>query len=151
MTTETMQKAPGGSTGGSLPSRKVTDVSSAPTIIPDYIRQAAADWWAQLSPLQQEAINGRFERGLELALQGDASHFSEETWTVRSSNNGSYTVEFFSDLRTCTCPDYDNAPFHVCKHIIAVNLTRKSQEIAKLLRVDYVNVRRRLEQLDKDK
>lgn len=120
-------------------SRTPESAVSAPSILPpvaiaaELIEQAASGWWAKLNDRQRERINGRFERGKAIALAGEVSFTDDpEVFKVRSqSTRGDYryTVTLDPDNRSCSCPDVD-APYHVCKHVIAAYILQKALELA---------------------
>ena len=80
-----------------------------------------------LAPELKQRMNGRLERGLEIALSGDVTRYdySERSGYMRrykvvSSNpsNPPYQVDLVA--RSCTCPDYYKG--HFCKHRVAAQV-----------------------------
>lgn len=108
--------------------------TTTPVILPQYIERAAASWWSLFTPAQRERINGRFERGKAIALAGDVSFTNDpQTYSIRSQStkgNYRYIVCLDADNRSCSCPDFVDAPGHVCKHIVAANILHKGLEIS---------------------
>ena len=80
-----------------------------------------------LSPELKQRMNGRLERGLELALSGGVTRYEypeRSGWMRRYKVNSSdptrppYQVDLVA--RTCTCPDYSKG--HFCKHRVAAQV-----------------------------
>jgi len=80
-----------------------------------------------LSPELKQRMNGRLERGLEIALSGGVARYEypERSGFVRRYKVNSsdptrppYQVDLVA--RTCTCPDYSKG--HFCKHRVAAQV-----------------------------
>jgi len=80
-----------------------------------------------LSPELKQRMNGRLERGLEIALSGGVTRYEypERSGFVRRYKVNSsdptrppYQVDLVA--RTCTCPDYCKG--HFCKHRVAAQV-----------------------------
>jgi hypothetical protein len=80
-----------------------------------------------ISPDLKQRMNGRLERGLEIALSGGATRYEypeRSGWMRRYKVNSSdptkppYQVDLVA--RTCTCPDYFKG--HYCKHRVAAQV-----------------------------
>jgi Ribonuclease G/E len=95
------------------------------------MRHYLADAYAAAKRALPEAVDGRLERGLELALAGAVSLQGEGQAVVKSQKEAdtSYTVN-----GKCNCPDAQGrAPMvdghPACKYQIAVWLIRKAHEL----------------------
>ena len=97
--------------------------------IPKDIEVAAEQFKATLSQDILWSLNGRFERGVALAVSGAVSHvqdkdFSalERLYRVQSANATRPPFSYLVDLDggTCECPDH--AKGHFCKHRIAAHI-----------------------------
>jgi hypothetical protein len=78
-----------------------------------------------IMPELKERMNGRMERGLEIAKAGWVIPYDPNTlvqFKVRSSHSA--RVPYMVDLsaRSCTCPDHVKG--HFCKHRVAAQLYR---------------------------
>ena len=80
-----------------------------------------------ISPELKQRMNGRLERGLEIALSGGVTRYEypeRSGWMRRYKVNSSdptrppYQVDLVA--RTCTCPDYCKG--HFCKHRVAAQV-----------------------------
>jgi Ribonuclease G/E len=92
-------------------------------------RHYLADAYTAAKRALPEAVDGRLERGLELALAG-AVMLSEGGALIKSQkdDNATYTI----NGQPCTCPD-SRAPIvggrKACKHQIAAWLVMKAREL----------------------
>jgi len=76
-----------------------------------------------LSPELKQRMNGRLERGLELALSGGVIPYDPTTlvqFKVKSSDPAKLPYMVDMHVRTCTCPDH--AKGHFCKHRVAAHV-----------------------------
>jgi transposase len=74
--------------------------------------------------LLEAVMNAREDRGLVIANTSKIT-CKGSTWFVPSQNSGgSYAVRLNPDRPTCTCADYELREMK-CKHIFAVEITRK--------------------------
>jgi len=80
-----------------------------------------------ISPELKQRMNGRMERGLEIALSGGVTRYEypeRSGWMRRYKVNSSdptrppYQIDLVA--RTCTCPDYFKG--HFCKHRVAARV-----------------------------
>jgi hypothetical protein len=97
--------------------------------IPKDIEMAAEQFKATLSQDSLWALNGRFERGVSLAVSGAVSHETdpdfpalERLYRVRSANatKPPYSYRVDLDGESCECPDHAKGYF--CKHRIAAHI-----------------------------
>jgi len=95
------------------------------------MRHYLGDAYAAAKRALPEAVNGRLERGLELALAGAVSLQGEGQAVVKSQKDAdaTYTVN-----GKCNCPDAQGQAPQVngrpaCKHQIAVWLVQKANEL----------------------
>jgi hypothetical protein len=91
------------------------------------IQAAFRQFSDSLSPEMKQRMNGRLERGLEIALSGGVSRYEypERSGFVRryKVNSSDLTrLPYQVDLvaRSCTCPDYFKG--HFCKHRVAAQV-----------------------------
>jgi hypothetical protein len=91
------------------------------------IQTAFRQFSASISPDLKQRMNGRLERGLEIALSGGVTRYPypERSGFVRRYRVNSsdptrppYQVDLVA--RSCTCPDYFKG--HYCKHRIAAQV-----------------------------
>jgi uncharacterized Zn finger protein len=78
-----------------------------------------------ISPDLKQRMNGRLERGLEIALAGAVIPYDPFTlvqFKVRSSNPTKLPYMVDLRARTCTCPDHLKG--HYCKHRVASQVYR---------------------------
>ena len=82
-----------------------------------------------LSPELKSRMNGRLERGLQIALSGGVAPASPESisqFRVNSSDPAKppYLVDL--NARTCTCPDHWKG--HYCKHRVAAQVFKMANQ-----------------------
>ena len=91
------------------------------------INAAFTQFTNSISPELKQRMNGRLERGLEIALSGGVTRYEypERSGFVRRYKVNSsdptrppYQVDLVA--RTCTCPDYCKG--HYCKHRVAAHV-----------------------------
>ena len=91
------------------------------------INAAFTKFTNSISPELKHRMNGRLERGLEIALSGGVTRYEypeRSGWMRRYKVNSSdptrppYQVDLVA--RTCTCPDYSKG--HFCKHRVAAHM-----------------------------
>jgi hypothetical protein len=78
-----------------------------------------------LSPELKQQMNGRLERGLEIAQAGWVIPYDPNTlvqFKVRSSDPAKLPYMVDIRARTCTCPDHLKG--HYCKHRVAAQVYR---------------------------
>jgi hypothetical protein len=78
-----------------------------------------------ISPDLKQRINGRLERGLEIALSGGVIPYDPTTlvqFKVKSSDPSNLPYMVDLRARTCTCPDHVKG--HYCKHRVAAQVYR---------------------------
>jgi hypothetical protein len=94
------------------------------TVFTEALNDAFRNFSDSLSPELKQRMNGRLERGLEIALSGGVTRYEypeRSGWMRRYKVNSSdptkppYQVDLVA--RTCTCPDYFKG--HYCKHRVA--------------------------------
>ena len=80
-----------------------------------------------LSPDLKQRMNGRLERGLEIALSGGVTRYEYpersgfvRRYKVNSSDPSRPPYQVDLVARTCTCPDYFKG--HYCKHRVAAQV-----------------------------
>jgi hypothetical protein len=76
-----------------------------------------------LSPELKQRMNGRLERGLEIALSNGVTPYDPSTliqFKVKSSDPARFPYMVDMRVRTCTCPDH--AKGHFCKHRVAAQV-----------------------------
>jgi hypothetical protein len=96
----------------------------------DVLDRVAEQFISSLKPEVVSSLNGRLERGLELAKQWSVVHCPEpdrpRAYHVRSSNGISfYKVDL--DARTCDCPDSQKG--NTCKHRIAAYYIEQANKL----------------------
>ena len=96
----------------------------------DVIDLVAERFIASLKPEVVNALNGRLERGLELAKSWSVVHCPERDkprcYRVRSSDGSSlYRVDL--DTRSCECPDSQKG--NTCKHRIAAYYVEQANKM----------------------
>lgn len=78
-----------------------------------------------ISPELKQRMNGRLERGLEIALSGNITAYDPFTlvqFKVKSSDPSKLPYMVDLRARSCTCPDHLKG--HYCKHRIAAQIYR---------------------------
>jgi hypothetical protein len=78
-----------------------------------------------ISPELKERMNGRLERGLQIAQTGSVIPYDPNTlvqFKVRSSDPTKLPYMVDLRARTCTCPDHLKG--HYCKHRVAAQVYR---------------------------
>jgi hypothetical protein len=94
---------------------------TTPTV--EAINAAFAKFIDSLSPELKQRMNGRLERGLEIALSGWVIPYDPSTlaqFKVNSSDPAKLPYMVDMRVRTCTCPDH--AKGHFCKHRVAAHV-----------------------------
>ena len=96
----------------------------------DVLDLVAERFIASLKPEVVNALNGRLERGLELAKSWSVVHCPERDkprcYRVRSSDGSSlYRVDL--DARSCECPDSQKG--NTCKHRIAAYYVEQANKM----------------------
>ena len=87
------------------------------------INAAFTKFTNSISPELKQRMNGRLERGLEIALSGWVKPYDPSSlvqFKVKSSDPTRLPYMIDMRLRTCTCPDY--AKGHFCKHRAAAHV-----------------------------
>ena len=86
-------------------------------ILPELLDKIASKFVSTLSPETIRKMNGRLERGLDLAKSGHVAVTNQEGFfkVLSSQYQRSYRVDL--NQRTCTCPDSEAG--YICKHRIA--------------------------------
>ena len=76
-----------------------------------------------ISPELKQSMNGRAERGLQIALTGGVTQLGNSTQFLVNSSDPE-RPPYFVDLnaRSCTCPDHWNG--HYCKHRLAAQIIK---------------------------
>jgi hypothetical protein len=91
------------------------------------IQTAFQKFAARLSPDIKQRMNGRLERGLQIALESGVTPYTDpqapnaqRLYKVKSSQPGQppYLVNLVA--RSCTCPDHWKG--HYCKHRVAAQV-----------------------------
>jgi hypothetical protein len=78
-----------------------------------------------ISPELKQRMNGRIERGLEIALSGGVTPYDPNTlvqFKVKSSDPARLPYMVDLRVRTCTCMDHSKG--HFCKHRVAAQVYR---------------------------
>jgi hypothetical protein len=97
------------------------------TAFTEAVNAAFRNFSSSLSPELKQSMNGRLERGLELALSGGVTRYEypERSGYIRRYKVNSsdptrppYQVDLVA--RSCTCPDYFKG--HFCKHRVAAQV-----------------------------
>jgi hypothetical protein len=97
------------------------------TVFTEAVNAAFHNFSNSLSPELKQRMNGRLERGLEIALSGGVTRYEypERSGFVRRYKVNSsdptrppYQVDLVA--RSCTCPDYFKG--HFCKHRVAAQV-----------------------------
>jgi hypothetical protein len=89
------------------------------------INAAFTKFTNSISPELKQRMNGRIERGLEIALSGWVIPYDPSTmiqFKVKSSDPAKFPYMVDMRVRTCTCPDH--AKGHYCKHRVAAQVYR---------------------------
>lgn len=89
------------------------------------INAAFSKFSSTISPELKERMNGRLERGLEIALSSGVLPYDKFTlvqFKVRSSDPTKLPYMVDLRARTCTCPDHIKG--HYCKHRVAAQIYR---------------------------
>lgn len=117
----------------------VREVAAPPAIteaLKMEISKVAEKMTASCNPMTLRALNGRLERGLEIALNGDIQPVQGKAHVCRvvsSDHTHSYLVDV--DARTCECPD--SLKGNHCKHrIAAYYFTQATANLAKAAPVE---------------
>jgi len=78
-----------------------------------------------ISPELKQSMNGRAERGLQIALTGEVTQLGNSTQFLVASSDPE-KPPYFVDLnaRSCTCPDHWKG--HYCKHRVAAQIVKIS-------------------------
>lgn len=97
------------------------------TVFTEALNAAFRNFSNSLSPELKQRMNGRLERGLEIALSGGVTRYEypERSGYIRRYKVNSsdptrppYQVDLVA--RSCTCPDYFKG--HFCKHRVAAQV-----------------------------
>ena len=108
------------------------------------INAAFGKFIESISPELKQRMNGRLERGLELALSGGVTRYEypERSGFIRRYKVNSsdptrppYQVDLVA--RTCTCPDYCKG--HFCKHRVAAQVFELATANVKPQEVQSIN------------
>lgn len=94
------------------------------------IRLVAGNLTVQLSPYTIQQMNGRLERGLEMALSGavKADPIASQPHRFKMlSSDGCHFYTIDLDAKTCDCPDSQKG--NHCKHRIAAFLYKEGSEM----------------------
>jgi hypothetical protein len=75
--------------------------------------------------------NGRIDKAQQLVLDSAVELLDDHQARVTSQHNGA--TRYFVVNGACTCPDYECAPAHQCKHRIARGTAVRAVQIAKEL------------------
>lgn len=94
------------------------------------IDQVTQAFKSSLTPTSLQSINGRLERGLEMAKNGSVQEIpnsiGKRRFLVRSSDGTQkYIVDL--DTKSCECPDSQKG--YTCKHRIAAYLLEQAQQL----------------------
>lgn len=81
------------------------------------IEQVARKFVSSLRPEVSQRLNGRLERGLEMARNGAVRPLDQPRCFLVRSSDGKRHYEVDLNARSCTCPDSHKG--NVCKHRIA--------------------------------
>jgi hypothetical protein len=93
------------------------------TVSAEAINVAFRKFSDSISPDLKQRINGRLERGLEIALSGWVIPYDPTTlvqFKVKSSDPSNLPYMVDLRARTCTCPDHIKG--HYCKHRVAAQV-----------------------------
>ena len=89
------------------------------------INDAFTKFISSISPELKQRMNGRMERGLEIAQSGGVTPYDATTmvqFKVRSSDPAKLPYMVDMRARTCTCLDHSKG--HYCKHRVAAQVYR---------------------------
>ena len=95
------------------------------TVSAEAINTAFRKFCNSISPELKQRMNGRLERGLEIALSGGVIPYDPNTlvqFKVKSSDPSNLPYMVDMRARTCTCPDHMKG--HYCKHRVAAQVYR---------------------------
>jgi hypothetical protein len=95
------------------------------TVSAEAINAAFRKFSNSISPELKQRMNGRLERGLEIALSGGVIPYDPNTlvqFKVKSSDPSNLPYMVDMRARTCTCPDHMKG--HYCKHRVAAQVYR---------------------------
>lgn len=89
------------------------------------IKAAFTKFTTTISPELKQRMNGRLERGLEIALSGGVIPYDPTTlvqFKVKSSDPTRLPYMIDLSARSCNCPDHVKG--HYCKHRVAAQVYR---------------------------
>jgi hypothetical protein len=89
-------------------------------------RQAFRAAVAAIAARAQEklpTLNGRIDSAVKLVLNRDVELLADGTAYVASQSDPS---KVYHVNGTCSCPDYDRAPEHLCKHRLSVAIVKRA-------------------------
>src|SRR4029450_1462625 len=100
---------------------------------PDFGARAA--WREAVAAIAEKAkaklpeCNGRVDKAVALALNGDVELLPDGTAKVASQSTGSTAYHVVNGH--CDCRDYKKAPHNFCKHRLSAAIARRAQELTK--------------------
>src|SRR4029450_2159245 len=100
---------------------------------PDFGARAA--WREAVAAIAEKAkaklpeCNGRVDKAVALALNGDVELLPDGTAKVASQSTGSTAYHVVNGH--CDCRDYEKPPGHLSKHRLRPAIPRRAQELAK--------------------
>ncbi len=98
-------------------------------VLPAVVEQTAKRVFDSFTDKMKQALNGRQEKALKMALEGHVTHKAGRIFSVRSEDGKhAYLVDLEHSF--CTCPDSTNG--HTCKHRLAAYLIEQSMQAAQL-------------------
>jgi hypothetical protein len=95
------------------------------TVSAEAINIAFRKFSDSISPDLKQRMNGRLERGLEIAMSGGVIPYDSNTlvqFKVKSSDPSK--LHYMIDLRARTCSCLDHSKGHYCKHRVAAQIYR---------------------------
>lgn len=96
-------------------------------ILPAVIEETAKRIFEGFSEKMKEALNGRQDRAVKLAVEGHVTHKAGRVFNVRSEDDRhSYLVNLESNF--CTCPD--SLKGRPCKHRLAAYLVEQAMLVS---------------------
>ena len=113
--------------------QETATIAASKTVPMEFINQAAVQFEFTLPQGFRMGLNGRFERGIEIAKAGGVRPFQDtfqqnkrRLYQVNSSSffKPPYLVDL--DGKTCECPDHWKG--HFCKHRVAASIFELADE-----------------------
>ena len=113
--------------------RETIAMPASQVVLPGVVEQTAKRVFDSFTDKMKQALNGRQEKALKMALEGHVTHKGGRIFSVRSEDGKhAYLVDLEHSF--CTCPDSTNG--HACKHRLAAYLIEQSMQASQLTSPD---------------